>query len=400
MFEALRESDTLEEVHEVALSMAPRLALQLPTARNAFVRAVTRACCRLLLRGWPSLEAASAETRYLGGLREDSLLEPLRDVQRSVAEALLKLCGSGGGGRGGGDAGSVSWRSWEASSSSSASLEFSLCHWVSLSRLAQSTAESGLLSADAAEAVAGVLEVELRRRLCRATAHDVSRVVSCLEEGSSYISRAVATAATAASTGGKGSTASGGSGGGAVATAAIRPGGSDDPLPRPGIRAVVADTLRAAESRAAASAGQPEGPAAAAAAAFVRAALDTAGFLVPVPSGVQMEPSDEHRRPPSSGGWRRPPSSGGLTFRSARPSTAGSAAAAAAALSSRRPPSASASACRAVASRAAAPAVTPAAPKRPASGVCGRPVAAATPAWALAAWSEVAKAPKEGTFRV
>mmetsp|Transcript_39745 Transcript_39745/g.81401 ORF Transcript_39745/g.81401 Transcript_39745/m.81401 type:complete len:333 (-) Transcript_39745:4-1002(-) len=90
--ELLRNCDSLDQLHEVALTLSGKMPTSSPSDRRNVVAAVAKRCCCFTSLGWRSQLDATAAARVMSGLVEDGLLEPSQSLQSAIVDALLQLC--------------------------------------------------------------------------------------------------------------------------------------------------------------------------------------------------------------------------------------------------------------------------------------------------------------------
>ncbi|CAE8597870.1 unnamed protein product [Polarella glacialis] len=211
---ALRECDSFDFLHDVALDLSQDLCLRSPTDRQAILAAITRRCCQLLQRGWRSISEAIASVRFLVGLSEDGLLVPLHAVQLAVVDAVVGLYGRTGVSRGRQSRRPAVPRPSSASPAIARRMpaptkcvatptqtplaEF-LRFWAQKARLLALVSESKLILADGVVAIAGLLEVALRRYLYGAAASDLQYGADQLAEGAASLERSLSAAGSSPS---------------------------------------------------------------------------------------------------------------------------------------------------------------------------------------------------------
>lgn len=90
--ELLRNCDSLDQLHEVALTLSGKMPTSSPSDRRNVMAAVAKRCCCFTSLGWRSQLDATAAARVMSGLVEDGLLEPSQSLQSAIVDALLQLC--------------------------------------------------------------------------------------------------------------------------------------------------------------------------------------------------------------------------------------------------------------------------------------------------------------------
>eukprot|EP00929_Paragymnodinium_shiwhaense_P066743 TRINITY_DN33526_c0_g1_i3.p1 TRINITY_DN33526_c0_g1~~TRINITY_DN33526_c0_g1_i3.p1 ORF type:complete len:442 (-),score=64.95 TRINITY_DN33526_c0_g1_i3:116-1441(-) len=91
----LKDTETIDRLHKIALALARKVAQQQPEAVDALAVAVTNRACSLLLQsyGWESEREAAADLRRLAELaRQHCLLQNCQELQDTVAASLRGLC--------------------------------------------------------------------------------------------------------------------------------------------------------------------------------------------------------------------------------------------------------------------------------------------------------------------
>eukprot|EP00929_Paragymnodinium_shiwhaense_P066742 TRINITY_DN33526_c0_g1_i2.p1 TRINITY_DN33526_c0_g1~~TRINITY_DN33526_c0_g1_i2.p1 ORF type:complete len:442 (-),score=83.96 TRINITY_DN33526_c0_g1_i2:116-1441(-) len=192
----LKDTETIDRLHKIALALARKVAQQQPEAVDALAVAVTNRACSLLLQsyGWESEREAAADLRRLAELaRQHCLLQNCQELQDTVAASLRGLCKRASSEHG-------AWTEEDCSDDDVDDLwgPGRLQRWANHAHLLLEAGRQQLLSARGVREVQRALEEELQRCLTGVSCKDLKRWAAVLMSGSHYLSQAAGT--TAAST--------------------------------------------------------------------------------------------------------------------------------------------------------------------------------------------------------
>lgn len=185
---SIDECTTLESLHETAVTLVCKLPPQ-PVAYAALATAVTKVCCKILRRGWDTIETAENATLLVSGFQKYALLTSFRDVQLNMGIALVGLC----------KASSIlqqrrsspiGMTTASTSSRAAPAVDDCLQLWIRHAQLFAKLAENGHILRDDAVVVERLLEVELQHCLFGATFQELSSAAGPMNVGGALILRA------------------------------------------------------------------------------------------------------------------------------------------------------------------------------------------------------------------
>lgn len=192
----LQECTSLESLQQTGMALASRLAKQ-PVAQQALAAATTRQCCKLLQRGWETMQDATASVSALSGLQKQKLLVVVGNVQLAVAAAfagLLKGAGVAFAFRSQTHTRDVRVPPGDAFALRApvADVEQRLQVWLEHAQLFCEVVEAGLLLPDDVTKTEGFLEIELKRGLHGATLKHLQHSADLLRLGGICLTRGIA----------------------------------------------------------------------------------------------------------------------------------------------------------------------------------------------------------------